>query len=274
MATATDTTSTSGIPIYPDWLLQGEREIAGRASGIAAAPYVGYQGQRIAGLSQDQLNAEQLARQAASGTAVDPRQIQANMSYGLSGFDPNEVNKYMSPYTQGVVNEIGRLGRKELFENVLPGVNTTFTGAGQFGSTRNANFMNTAIQNQNYNVLGQQAKALQDAATAGLNAYTQWHQNSLANAQQGTNMQLTGANALNTVGQQQQEQQQKNLDLAYQDFTTQRDYPKNTLDWYSGILRGQPNTGGQANLNYNTSTPASPLMQGLATAGQIYGLFK
>lgn len=274
MSVGNTNTSGAGVDIPADWLIQSEADLARRAASIAGSPYVGYQPDRIASLTADQISGQNLARNAAAGTAVDPRMIQNSMAYGLSGFDPNEVNRYMSPFTSGVVNEIGRLGRKELFENVIPGVNTTFSGAGQFGSTRNANFMNTAIQNQNYNTLGQQAKALEDAHTAGLKAYTDWHQNALDNAQQGMNMQLTGANALNTIGTQNQEQNQKSMDLAYENWVNQREYAQKMVDWQSGVIHGTNTPNSSANLVYDASTPASPLMQGAATAGQIYGLFK
>lgn len=74
---------------------------------------------------------------------------------------PGAVSDYMSPYTDAVVNRIGELGARNLSENLLPAVNDTFTGAGQFGSRRHADFTNRALRDVNESVLGQQAQALE-----------------------------------------------------------------------------------------------------------------
>lgn len=274
MPDSTADTSSSSVPVLPDWYYQTLQNINQRAVRASGAQYTPYTEDRLAGLTPDQLNGQDLARGAAAGTVVSPELVQSNLAYGLSAFDPNEVNRYMSPYTEGVVNEIGRLGNKNLFENVIPGVNTTFSGAGQFGSTRNGSFLNTAIQNNNYNILGKQSEALNSAYNSALKTYTDWHQNSMKNAGDMTNLQLVGANALNTIGEQNRQQDQASMDLAYQDFSDQRDWEKNQINWLSDLSTGQKMQSGTASSTSDGSTPASPLMQGLATMGQIYGLFK
>ena len=278
MATTVDPNAvpagTASLPITPDWQLQGDRTIAGQAAGIYAAPYQTYSGPTIAGLTADQQVANAGVRNNAVATSLDPTKVQSNINYGLSAFDPNEVNKYMSPYTSGVVDEIGRLGNKNLTQNILPQVNSTFQGAGQFGSTRDADFTNHAIQDNTYNTLGQQSQALQSAATNGLNAYTQWHQDALPNATAANTLSNTDLGALGQVGQQQQNLDQASLTQAKTDFTNQNDFAKNQLDWYSNITRGNVAPNGSAAPAYNNTTPASSLMQGLSTASQIYGMFK
>ena len=51
---------------------------------------------------------------------------------------------------------------------------------------------------------------------------------------------LTGASALEAIGQQQQKLDQANLDLAYGDFQQQRDFPQQQLGFMSNIVRGVP----------------------------------
>jgi hypothetical protein len=62
---------------------------------------------------------------------------------------------------------------------------------------------------------------------------------------------------------------QRNLDLAYQDFLNQRNYPEQQLGFLSNIVRGLPSGGGTtsgATSSMGQSYSASPLAS-LASAG-------
>lgn len=90
---------------------------------------------------------------------------------------------------------------------------------------------------------------------------------------------LQGAGALDTIGQMQQGLNQKNLDTAYQDFLNQTNYPRQTIDWMSSVIRGLPApTSTQTTTTGNTGTPGpSPLAQiggalsGLAGLQSMFG---
>ena len=173
----------------------------------------------------------------------------------------------MSPYTDSVVNRIAELGQRNLTENLLPQVNSTFTGAGQFGSTRNADFTNRALRDANESILGQQANALQ---TGYQNASQTALQDLTRQANLGALTQQLGyqdTSYLDTMGLQQQNQQQRNLDLGYQDFTNQRDYAKNQLSFLSDVIRGNPvsATGFSATTSPGSATTT---MSPLAAAAQ------
>ena len=80
--------------------------------------------------------------------------------------------------------------------------------------------------------------------------------------------QMGGADAasLEAVGTTQQNQNQRNLDLAYQDFQQQRDYPRQQLDWLSNIIRGIPNSAIPTSTTSSQTGPSqvyqpSPLAQ-------------
>lgn len=122
-----------------------------------------------------------------------------------SQFDPNKQQQFMNPYVNNVVNEQARLSNQNLFENVLPGVNSTFTGAGQFGSSRNADFTNRAIRDQQYNLAGQQGNTLMNAQNQAAQQYGQWQQMGTSAAQQDLTNWLQKANfpigALGQLGQ-------------------------------------------------------------------------
>lgn len=104
-------------------------------------------------------NAAQPYLDSASGyNASDAAQPYLNSATGTW---PGAAANYMSPYTSGVTDEIARLGGRNLSENLLPAVNDTFTGAGQFGSRRHADFTGRALRDTNESILGQQSLALQ-----------------------------------------------------------------------------------------------------------------
>ena len=112
----------------------------------------------------------------------------ANPFIGDASYNQGGVDQIMNSYVGDVANEQMRLSNQNLFENILPGVNSTFAGAGQFGSTRNADFTNRAIRDQQYTLAGQlgntlmnaenQAQALnKDYTQMGINALNSGNQN-------------------------------------------------------------------------------------------------
>lgn len=126
------------------------------------------------GTGQNQINAASGALsnmggalQTASGL-INPAQTYMQNGTNGSEFSSDKMSQYMNPYTTNVNNEIARLGNQNLMENVLPGVNSTFTGNGQFGSTRNGDFVARAIRDNQATISGQQAKVLADAQAQAL----------------------------------------------------------------------------------------------------------
>lgn len=74
------------------------------------------------------------------------------------------------------------------------------------------------------------------------------------------------------LGALRQEQTQKGLDLAYQDFLRQRDYPKQLLSDYSSLVYGVPQP---SDTTTTEATPAPSLAsQLLGTIPTAYGLYK
>lgn len=97
--------------------------------------------------------------------------------------------------------------------------------------------------------------------------------------QMGQQLGLQGAAALDTIGQEQQSLNQRNLDTAYQDFLNQTNYPRQTIDWMSSVIRGIPysTTTNQTQTGPASSYQPSPLSQiaslgtGLAGISQLLG---
>lgn len=264
-STVSDSSST-----LPAWLQEYTRGLAGQATETAGGAYQPYTAptnagtygqttQRIAGL-------DPLQQQANQNVVSNQGNYQPFLNYA-SQTVPQAISSYMNPYTTNVVNQIARLGQRNLSENLLPQVNSTFTGAGQFGSSRNQDFTNRALRDANESILGQQATALQtgyqNAATNSLNDLSRY-------ASLGQTTQQLGAqdaSLLSTAGQQNQALTQQNYDVANQDWLNQNNYQKSQLDWLSQILRGLPAQTGTYTTNTQTPTAANQ-MSPLAAATQ------
>lgn len=222
---------------------------------------------------------------------------------------PGAVGAYMSPYTQNVVNQIAEQGVRQLQEKYLPAVGEEFIKAGQFsvgpGSTRMGEFGARALRDVQENVLAEQAKALESgyrtaadifgtdvgrmaslAGTAGtLGVQEAQALRDLASryGELGTEAQragLTGAGAVTGVGEKERAMQQANLDLAYQDFLRQQQYPKEQVKFLADVASGVRLP--QTTIQQSTDTPAtpgedSPFVKAVKGAGgieEILDLFK
>ena len=198
---------------------------------------------------------------------------------------PGAVQQYMSPYTQNVVNQIAEQGVRQLQEKYLPAVGEEFIKAGQFsvgpGSSRMGEFGARALRDVQESVLSEQAKALQAgygqaadifasdvgrqaqlAGTAGqlgigeaqaLRDLASRYGETAAEAQR---LGLTGAGAITDVGAKERAMQQANLDLAYQDFFKQEQYPKEQIRFLSDIASGVRLP--QTTIQTSTEMPAQP----------------
>jgi hypothetical protein len=123
-----------------------------------------------------------------------------------------------------------------LTENILPGVNSTFTGAGQFGSTRNAEFGNRAIRDTQQAIADANAKGMVGAYGQASGDYMKMLQ------QQGT----LGQNALNqgmSMTGLEQQNNQKQVEGALAAWQRNREMPLEMFKSWSGGV-GQFNPAG------------------------------
>ena len=163
-----------------------------------------------------------------------------------AAYDPSKFNQFLNPYTQDAAAATTNLSNKNLFENVLPGVNSTFTGAGQFGSARNADFENRAIRDQQQTLTNSLGTLNYGAAKDAANQYSDWANKGITagmdTAQLGqqdiTNQAATGKSYLDW--------QTQGMQANYNDYLKQLQYPLDAmgaLTQTAGALKGsvQPN---------------------------------
>ena len=304
--TTSSSLTTSDVPQYlSDYLYN----LMNGAYSAAQETYQPYAGPRVAGFAPDQQAAFGATRTAAGSympglnAATDTANTAAGMSptgaaqpyfNAASQNLPGVINQYMNPYQENVTNRMGDLAQRQIREKLMPELGDQFIRAGQYGSTRQQELAQRGVRDisenltsqignqlaQGYTTAGQQAQAdLSRQASlgqaAGQLAGTEMTglgniagvQAGLAQKQQALGLQ--GAGALETIGAEQQGMTQKNLDLAYQDFMNQKNYPEQQLGFLSNIVRGLPSGGGTqstSTVGSGQSYSASPLAQ-LASAG-------
>lgn len=81
----------------------------------------------------------------AAGTKNIADDVDSRLT-AAAGKYPSSAAEYLNPYMDAAVGNQAKLMSRNLTENILPNVNATFTGAGQFGSTRHGDFTGRAIR--------------------------------------------------------------------------------------------------------------------------------
>ena len=306
LPSTSSTLTTSQVPQYlSDYLYN----LMSGAYSAAQQPYQPYEGPRIAGFTDPQTQAFQATQTAATAYQPELQAAQQTAAQGAglntltaaqpyfsaaSQTLPSTIQNYMNPYQQNVIERMGTEAQRQLQEKILPAIGDQFTRAGQFGSSRQQEIAQRGVRDiasdlegnigkqlaQGYTTAGTQAQAdLQRLASLGQAAGTltgtqETSAANLANIQAGLAQKqqalgLTGAAAQEAIGAEQQALNQKNLDLAYQDFQTQTQYPEQQLGFLSNIVRGLPSGGGTSSgttTSLGNTYSASPLAS-LASAG-------
>lgn len=255
----------------------------------------------VAGFTPDQTAAFESARQS-QGAWQPQVNVAENVNAGIAGMfgttpsaDPNtptsinpadnwaaNYQKYMSPYTAAVVDNIARLGKRNWEDTIMPGVNASMIGAGQFGSTRNADILAKAGLAANQDILGQQSLALEQGynkgadiygqqQTLGLNAAKTMADNAARLAQLKQQLGMADVAQLQQQGGLQQAFQQKGYDTAFQNAQFGRTDPWTQLTNAQNAISGVklPDTTTEASSGTQGTPPsgwdsAGSVLSGLA----------
>lgn len=292
---ASQTVTQTSIPEYARPYVETMLGKSEALTDINQNPYQAYGGQRIAGFNPTQERAfqnitnQQVAGQVGAGSAMAGAaglgSLGAGADYRAMATSPQAQAAYMSPYMQNVVDvQKNEAFRDAQMRNI--GANLGAARQGTYGGARQV----LAEQERNRNLQQQMAniqatgtqnafqaaqQAQQFGTTAGLQGYGQALQGAGALGQLGQTQfgqQQAINQGLQNVGAVQQAQAQQGLDLAYQDFLKQRNYPYQQLAFMSDMTRGIPLS--QAAQQVYTAPPsAASQLGGLGmSALGIYGM--
>jgi hypothetical protein len=265
--------------VLPEWYTNYGMQILANQNALMDAPYQTYQGPRVAGFTPDQQAGFDATKDAAFSYQPGLNAAQGataglmNAPGGLETAQPylsragqtsaSQVQQYMNPYQDAVVNRIGELGARTLREQILPEISDRFIKSGQFGGSRQAEMIGRGIRDTMEGITAKQAEALSTGYTGALSAAntdlsrignlagtagslgagdiasrraTAAQMGDMAARQQ--SLGLTGAGALSSIGDKQREMDQANLDVAYQDFLKQQGYPQEQIDKAVATMQG------------------------------------
>jgi hypothetical protein len=278
----TSTNYTSNLPQYAQPYYE---KLLNDASGELDKPYVPNPNQQIAGFTPMQSAAQQ--QTANLNTSPNYGMADQALTYGTQQalntqkwIDPGVAQSYMNPYMQNVTDIQKREAARQA------GMQSTaddakFAQAGAFGGSRhgivdaererNLGIQMNDLQAQGLNQAWQQGQqtfgADRSAEQAGINLGMQGAMNLGQNATAAQAADLARIGAVNTMGQQQQALQQQVLDQQTQDFINQRDYQRQNLNFYSGLLHGVPVTAQQNVVQYSPQGNSVGQLAGLGIAG-------
>lgn len=254
------TQTTTTIPAYARPYVE---RMLGKAEATTNAPYQAYGGERVADFNPLQQQAFQgaanlgPAQQLGTGTQMAGlaglQGLGAGQQYARQATSPGSMQAYMSPYTQLALDpQMREAARRSAMEGQAQQAMAVQRGA--FGGSRSA-----LIEAERQRNLGQlQSDIYGRGMQTAFEQARQAQQFGSELGLRGAGMGLQAAGQLGQLGQQQfgqqeaamraqanagalqQQQSQRALDQAYQDFLSQRGHPQQQLAFMSDILRGTP----------------------------------
>jgi hypothetical protein len=286
-------TSTVTIPEYAQPYME---KLLGKAEALTESPYQTYGQQRIAGTTAQQ----EAARQEAAGLGT-PGQfgvgtgmigaggigaLGAGQQYMQMATDPTRTQAFMSPYMQAVTDIQKQAATREA-QIAQNQANLASARQGTYGGARQALMQGererglldrlNQIQAQGSQSAFEAARqAQQFGSDLGLRGYGQAAQAGQAMGQLGAAEQAANIERLKmqeAFGGLTQQQQQQALDMAYQDFLTQQQYPYKQLGFMSDLLRGSANLAGTGGKTVY-ETPPSMLQQAVGPGLLGLGLYR
>lgn len=265
---STGSSSSSSSSNLPSWYLNsGNKSTDYFNKQLANLPTQGYQGQRVAGLSplqqigigQGQNYLDQGSPLYGQGANLMNQAGQQMSNAGV--WNEQDMMKHLNPYLGGALNTMATMSNRNLMENILPGVNSTFAGNGQFGSTRNADFINRALRDNQDSINNAGATMINDAYNQAATDYLGWGQLGTTNAQNmgalGQTIGQYGITGLNTgmnLGQQTQAADQAALDAQKAQWSENYTFPN---DIYGALSAAYNTSVGRLVPNSNSSNSSS-----------------
>jgi hypothetical protein len=267
------------IAPYYEKLLK-EAEALYKQKMEAGAPI--YEGKTIAGYTPEQ---EQLfsGLQSLQGTQA-PKFAEAEaLTRGTAArVTPDEVQEYMNPYQQAVVDIEKREAEKQYQSNVVPQLAAQAAAAGSFGGSRQGILEGMASEANQRLQADIQAKGSAQAYQDAMSNINQQRQREGAAAGQlaqlapaGFSAQAQELGAIGKVGDVKQQQSQLALDEAYKQYIQEQQFPSESLKEYQSYVQSFPNIATQITRTPPPQQPGlSQQLLGLGTAAVgTYGAF-
>lgn len=279
----------------PEYVQPYAVDLMNRSAALSNQDVPQYGGQMTAGLNSDQLGAMHLIRSRAVNGSADINSARNNLAATMQGqyFRPTETNPYMgdNPYLDATIQKT----QGDIARNYAAGTGAQtlaqFRNAGAFGGSamqETQDMQNRALGDalsnassnmrmQNYSQSAQLAEGALNRSSQDYNAERQRQIQAMMFAPQLANTDYQNYQALLGVGDIARDDQQSQLNDAYQRWLNQVNAPYQQLETLAGGITGA--TGGgmarqQTSPNpYQRSSTASALggLTAGAGAGSMFG---
>ena len=245
-----------GTPVYtttdkkelPPFLEQAYKKLAQQAEAVTdpSVQYTPYGGQRLAPLTTEQQYARQRGFEQARAYEPDLGMARGLTSLSVAPIGQADITQYMNPYqTQVTQNVLDEMRRRSDIEGQQ--ISDAAVRSGAFGGARHGVQESERMRN----LREQQSRTAAEMRQ-------QNYQQALAAAQAQKAQQLSGAGAFGNIAGQQmqlgqqgiqgltqagamgQQQLQKGMDIAYQDFLKQQQFPYTQAATLGNLLSGVP----------------------------------
>ena len=275
---------TQGAQI-PEELAPYYKDILGKAQALydarTAEGYQPYQGPTLAQFTPEQEQAFTGIAGLQGTTAPVFEEAMGLTREAAAPITTEQVEEYMNPYQQAVVDIEKREAQKQYESQVVPQLAARAATTGGFGGSRQAILEGMAADTQQRLLGDIQAKGSAQAYQDAVNRLQMERQAQGAAAGQLASMapaqlktQLGEIGAQQTVGEERQKLTQQALNEAYGQYLKEQEFPYQTMGRYQSVVTGAP----IAQTQYIPPAPPPPslanqLIGGLGTLGATYGAF-
>lgn len=258
---------------FPQWYNRLNQANLLRATETAFEPYQAYQGPRQALSDPDQIAARQGIIDTSGIASPFFTEAFNQSKLGSTQLAGTDIRPFMSPFQQGVTDIALREARRQgdIQRNQL---DSQATKAGAFGGSRAALEQAEAERNIQQNLADIQATGSQRAYDSAL---AQLALDRAAASQAAPQMAAlgTGLQTVTTSGLKEAElaaernraERQGALDIAYQDFLTQRQYPMAQASGLQSLLTGASVPGSSLQTTFGQPPSVGGQVAGAALAG-------
>jgi hypothetical protein len=258
---------------FPQWYNRLNQANLLRAAETAFEPYQAYQGPRQALSDPDQIAARQGIIDTSGIASPFFTEAFNQSKLGSTQLAGTDIRPYMSPFQQAVTDIALRETRRQgdIQRNQL---DSQATKAGAFGGSRAALQQAEAERNIQQNLADIQATGSQQAYNSAL-AQLGFDRDAAARAAPQMGVLGTGLQTVTTSGLKEAElaaernraERQGALDIAYQDFLTQRQYPMAQASGLQSLLTGATVPGSSLTTTFGQPPSVGGQIAGAALAG-------
>jgi hypothetical protein len=256
-----NTTQTTELPAWARGYAKDVLAKGAALTDINTNPYVQYGGQRVSDFSP-------LQQQSFQGAA--------NLQYNPVGqqYTGENVGQYMNPYLQNALApQLREAASAGLMAQNMDAAKAV--GQGAFGGTRGALQQSLTQKNVLQNMADINARGYSDAFNQAAGMFNTDQARRIQEAQFGAGYGMDVNRLQNQYGQQQQAQQQRGIDVAYQNFLDEQNYPYKQLGFMSDLIKN-PAIGSrnQQQMYENSGDNTLSTVAGLGAVAKGAGIFK